>query len=233
MKPGDAAKILNLGRSTISAWTSDPDFREFFTPNAQGGSGRPRNISEHDLRLLAYIDEAKHNNMPMDEILLELRQMRADDWEGLPNIPEAPIGTANVPVMPLAAAEATLSAERKSLLREIAYLQDRIDELNDDIDKLQEEHKAEKTELLLENSRLLQKMTQFETELQIYRQTAMSAVEAQEITRKLAEAELSVRFYQEGRIRENDDGRDDLLRRLYEVETELRFYKEGRLRPPE
>jgi DNA-binding transcriptional MerR regulator len=164
MKPGEVAVLLGIGRSTVTTWTMG-EFKNYLTPSAQGGSGRPRNLTEQDVRILHFINEAKRNNVSSDELHLQLRQMQRDSWQDLPPFPEAPVGMANVPVIPTAAAEASLSAERRSLLREIAMLQSQIEKADIVIS-----HERERNEeLLREIAALRQDLGEVQAELRLYR----------------------------------------------------------------
>ena len=165
MKPNDVAILLGLGRSTVTAWTNH-EYREFFTPSAQGGQGRPRNFTDLDVRLMYALKQMKDNNTPPDSIHETLKRWRADDWSGLPDMPNGPANFASVPVVPVAAADAALSTERRSLLREITFLQERIDQL-------EAERKAERTDrdaLLREIGDLRADAAHMKTMLELYEQ---------------------------------------------------------------
>lgn len=164
MKPGDAAVLLGIDRSTITRWTAN-EFKQYLTPGAQGGSGRQRVITDRDLRVLLLVKNLKATNTPLEEIHVALRQLERDDWDGLPDMPEAPPGVAEFPVMPTAAAEAALSSERRSLLREIAGLQQRIEQLEAKLD----EERGGRDDLLREIGDLRQRIGEQETELRLWR----------------------------------------------------------------
>ncbi len=149
--------MLNIGRSTVTTWTMG-EFREYFTPSAQGGSGRPRNLTEIDIRILHFIDQMKKENAPAEEIHAALKQMRGKGWQGLPDIPSAPEYMANVPVVPMAAADAALSTERRGLMREITILQERLAQLEDRLEIKDDE--------VLD---LTRQLSAAETELRLYR----------------------------------------------------------------
>jgi DNA-binding transcriptional MerR regulator len=134
------------------------EFKDYFTPSAQGGSGRPRNLTEVDIRILHFIDQMKKESAPADEIHTALRHMRGKGWQGLPDIPVAPENMANVPVVPTAAADVALSTERRGLMREITILQERLSQLEDRLEA--------KDEDILE---LTRQLSAAETELHLYR----------------------------------------------------------------
>ena len=100
MGPGDAAKLLNIDRSTITRWTAH-EFKRYMTSGAQGGTGKQRVVTERDLRVLHLIKMLKDTNTPPEEIHATLQQMERVDWEGLPDMPAAPRNMANVPVVRL------------------------------------------------------------------------------------------------------------------------------------
>lgn len=128
MKPSDVATLLGLGRSTVTAWTND-EWREYFSPSAQGGQGRPRNFTDIDVKLMYALKTLKENNTPPESIHETFRRWRANDWQDLPDMPAAPANFASVAVVPVAAADAALSTERRALLREIATLQQMTEDL--------------------------------------------------------------------------------------------------------
>lgn len=158
MKPLDASKALNIGASTLRNWTAN-DFRMFFSEGAQGGSGRARNLNEQDLRVLAFIDQQKKQSVSTDEIYEALRQMQANDWRNLPDLNDMPQGVASFPVVPAAAAEAALSAERKALMREIGFLQERVEELEDKLADERENSDRQLRELSELNGKLQRALT--------------------------------------------------------------------------
>lgn len=134
MKPSEVAQLTGIAASTIRAWTLG-EFKQFFSPGAQGGEGRNRNMTETDARIVAFIAREKQRGALPDEIQIALRRMEADNWEGLPALPESTSsGFKNVPVVPKSQAESVLSATAQALLREIADLRQRLDEANVRID---------------------------------------------------------------------------------------------------
>jgi DNA-binding transcriptional MerR regulator len=156
MKPGDAAKFLGVDRSTITRWTAH-EFRQYMTPGAQGGSGKNRVMTDRDLRVLYLIKTLKDTNTPAEEIHTALQQLERDGWEGLPAMPAAPSAMAEFPVVPVAASDAALSAERRALLREISFLQQRIEQLETDL-------KAERTD----RDELVKRLARAETLLDLW-----------------------------------------------------------------
>ena len=133
MKPGEVAIYLGVGRSTVTTWTNG-EFKDYFTPGAQGGQDRPRVFTELDIRIMYLIKLRKDQNVAADRIHSELRNLRDHDWDGLPDLPAAQ-SVQSVPVIPTAAADAALSTERRALLREIALLNEQIETLRGALEK--------------------------------------------------------------------------------------------------
>jgi DNA-binding transcriptional MerR regulator len=157
MKPGDVAKILGIGRSTVSLWTSG-EYREYFTAGAQGGRGNIRNLTDIDVQVLHLIDALKKSGSNPDDIHATLRQLQKNNWADLPPLPNAPAGIVSVPVVPQAAADGVLTAERRGYMREIATLQEKIDQLENKLDTAN-----------TDRERLLRELAAAERELELYR----------------------------------------------------------------
>jgi DNA-binding transcriptional MerR regulator len=163
MKPGEVANYLGIGRSTVTTWTNG-EFKDYFTPGAQGGQDRPRVFTELDIRIMYLIKLRKDQNVAADRIHTELKNLRDHDWEGLPDLPAAQT-VQSVPVVPVAAADAALSAERRALLREIALLNERIDTLEGEL----RERRGDQEKYLREIADIGRKLAASETELQLWR----------------------------------------------------------------
>ena len=180
MKPGDAAQILNIARSTITKWTAG-EYRGYLSPSAQGGTGKQRVINDQDLRILAMIKALKDANTPAEEIHAALQQEQRNGWSGLPDMPTAPADMANVPVVPTAAADAALSTERRALLREITTLQERVEHLESKLD----EERVERDKLLREIGDLRAQVSEKDAEL----------------IRQLSRAETLLELWQTGKLK--------------------------------
>ncbi len=164
MKPSEIADLIGIASSTIRAWTLG-EFKRFFSPSAQGGSGRNRNLNETDSRILSYIAMMKRQNVSSDEIHIALQRMQKNNWEDLPPLPEAPAGVMNVPAIPKSTADAALDMERRGLLREIALLYERINELKLENKDLREKGETRNAEI----AGLHRQLAEVETELKFYR----------------------------------------------------------------
>lgn len=126
-KPGEAARIAGIGRSTVSAWTAPGAlYYPYFTPGAQGSTGPragERVLIERDVRILCYIRARRAAGALEPGIADELEHMRLAGWDGLPPIIGAPAAVKSVTVIP----EETAHEQQRALLREIVSLQGRLD----------------------------------------------------------------------------------------------------------
>jgi DNA-binding transcriptional MerR regulator len=173
MKPHEVADRLEIAIPTVRLWATE--YRHFLSPQAAGGGGRHRDFNEQDLRILYFIQQQKQTSIPAAEIHLTLERLQADNWEDLPHIPERP-NMAAVPVVPEAAAQAALDAERRTLFREIATLQERLEKVEAQLEEeragreaLLQTERAEREKLLRELSDLNAKLAEAQTELRLYR----------------------------------------------------------------
>jgi DNA-binding transcriptional MerR regulator len=182
MKPAEIAGTLEVSVATVRAWSGE--FKQFLSPNAGGGDGRHRDFSDHDLRILYFVKLQKRSSAPASEIYEALRQMQATDWEGLPYVPQTPT-VSKVPMVPAAAADVALDTERRALLREIASLQERVDDLQRRLDSKDEEIKT------IINSK----------DEQIRGVLAENSEEIRALTKQLAEVETELKLYRSGRLK--------------------------------
>jgi DNA-binding transcriptional MerR regulator len=155
MRPGEIAKVLRKSTATIRGWSVE--FADFLSPGVNAGEGAHRNYSEQDFRVLNVIAEMRRRNRSGDEIALHLRQLQDDDWMLLPPAPEIPY-TADVSVVPTAAAEGVLDETRRAFLREIARMEIRLLEL--------ERHRVADQETIIELNR---ELSSAQTELELWR----------------------------------------------------------------
>jgi DNA-binding transcriptional MerR regulator len=172
--------MLGVAASTIRTWSTG-DFRRYLSPTAQGGEGRNRNFTDQDIRIIALIHALKGEGMPSDQIHATLRQMQENDWSDLPPMPQSPQNVAPVPMVPAAAAQTEVSVQAKSLLREIAALQERVQDLQGRLDA--KDGKVE--ELLRESS---------EKQQELLRELAASR-------EQIAELRTLVKLYESGRLK--------------------------------
>lgn len=127
MKPSQAASMLEIGASTIRAWSVE--FGQYLSPTGAGGDKRFRDFTPRDLEILSLIKGMKFSGRSGAEVHSALKVLQANDWDNLPEIPDAPMNTGNFPTVPTVAADMVLDTERKALMREIGNLRERLDEL--------------------------------------------------------------------------------------------------------
>lgn len=165
MKPHEVASQLNIGVSTVRAWSNQ--FNDYLSPTAQGGDGRYRDFGEHDLRVLSFINGLKKRSTPIEQIYSQLQQLETNDWQDLPFLSEGPGPIANVAVVP----EAAMVTQQQLLLRENADLRQRIDGLQSRLD----EKVANQEKLLRELADLRERIGSTESELGLWREGRLRA----------------------------------------------------------
>ena len=125
MQPHEAAHHIGISVNTLRAWTLY-DFKEFVSPSAQGGSGRQRDVTDTDLRVLGYINSLKRDGLSKDEVLASLRQARERGFDVLP-LPQNNEAIVPTRVIPLQAAEAAVRGKQD----ELDLYRERLQELRD------------------------------------------------------------------------------------------------------
>jgi DNA-binding transcriptional MerR regulator len=158
MKPHEVAALVGIHENTVRAWSSG-EYKRYLNHAAQGGSGRTRDFDNQDVQVIAFINTLKRKNTPADEIHMRLQQLEAEEWQDLPPLEQGPTPTASFPVVPQAAAETALDAERKKWTREIAMMSERIE-------KLEEELAGERGK----REELIRQLAEAQTELRLYQQ---------------------------------------------------------------
>jgi DNA-binding transcriptional MerR regulator len=138
------------------------------SPHAAGGGGRHRSFTEIDIRVLYFIKEAKDKNQRYEEIEPVLRELRENSWADLPYIVEEP-NMASVPMVPEAAAHGTLEAERRSLLREIAFLHEQFREREAEFREQIQSKDVQLTEQHERIATLNRQLGELDVELRLYR----------------------------------------------------------------
>lgn len=174
MKPSEVSAQINIAPTTVRLWSNQ--FGQFLSASGAGGGGRMRDFTDHDLRVLALVKSMKSQGQTADEIHIALTRMQANGWIALPPLPPAPVNVASVPMMPTAAADAALDTERRALLREIASLENRVDDL---ARQLADEQAARRSDL----RELMQQVA--------------------DLRAQLAEAQALNRLYEAGRLKPN------------------------------
>lgn len=123
----EVATRVGVSTATLRLWTTQ-DYKAFFTPDAQG-DGKRRTWRDHDVKLAKLIAEMRSQNMDADDIIATLQTMRANDWKGLPEMPDALPSLAAVQKV----AETRLDEREKALRSHIATLAGEIETLRTEL----------------------------------------------------------------------------------------------------
>lgn len=132
MKTQELAEWLDIGTSTLRLWTLR-EYKSYFSESARGGSGRTRNFTDRDARIAAHIARLKNEGHSSDEVHVALKTLQEGDWQGLPEMPAAPPEFEPISMIPREAAETRNDLQRARYMREIAALEDRVDQLTDEL----------------------------------------------------------------------------------------------------
>lgn len=162
MSPKDTAELTGVGRGTLNNWTLG-EFRPYFSPSAQGGEGRNRDFTEHDLRLLVLLKSLTDSHTSREEIHATLQHMQANEWDGLPPMPTGK-NSAVVPVVPTAAADAALISERRVYVAQIELLNDQLQQAQQQA----EQERARNEPLLREIGELKAELARAQLMLELY-----------------------------------------------------------------
>jgi len=182
MKPHEVATRLKIATSTVRQWAAE--YREFMSPHAAGGEGQHRSFIELDMRVLYFIREAKQRNERFEEIEPVLKNLQEDSWTDLPYIPEEP-NMASVPMVPEAAAQGALDAERRSLLREISFLHEQLKERDETYrEQLKERDQTYREQIQNKDMQLKEQHERIAT-----------------LMRELGEVDVELRLYRSGRLK--------------------------------
>jgi len=149
MKTHELAKWLGLSPNTVRVWTRG-EFKTYLSPSAQGGDGRYRNFEEHDARIVAFIAALKQQNTPAREIHMALTQLQSRNWEDLPPMPAAPPDAGPVAMIPREAAERAIDTQKSALMRQIAVMEERVEDLTLQLEQEREQHQLERRQLQTE-----------------------------------------------------------------------------------
>ncbi|MEM6528123.1 MAG: MerR family transcriptional regulator [Chloroflexota bacterium] len=155
MKTSEVAKRIDLGASTLRQWTKPDAWGNYLSKNAR--SGRRRDFTERDAQILLYIRDEKARGTSYNDIHASLKNMQSSGWLNLPKLPAPPVGEGPVSMTPTARVEEL----RAAYVREVALLQDKIDDLTEDLadetdrrEELERELTTTKTELAETRGRL-------------------------------------------------------------------------------
>lgn len=146
MKTKELADWLGVSPNTVRYWTLG-DFKEYLSPTAQGGSGRVRNFTDTDARIIAFIATMRQEGAETAEIHMALSRLQTEEWADLPPMPAAPPGTGTISMISREVAETAISTQRTALMREIVLLQERVENLETQLMDEREKRDAAQSEL--------------------------------------------------------------------------------------
>lgn len=191
----ELADWLGLSEVTIRQWTTG-DWGQYLSLTAHGGNGRRRYFTEQDARIVAMIATLKEQGETRDGIHAALKRMQTEEWADLPGMPPAPPNVGPISMIPREAAETAVTTQRAALLREIAMLQERVENLEGQLAKEREqvEQERQRFEERLEAERL--KVQQLREAMQ---------KELTDLRVSLAEAQTELRLYRQGRLKPDED----------------------------
>jgi DNA-binding transcriptional MerR regulator len=150
MKPTSLARLLNVSGQTLRRWTDT--YGRFLSPGATPPRGRPRALSDRDIRVLYLVSVLRNTGQDPDRVLERLEAEQAQDWPGLPEIPpEWKADPGSTVSVELAASRAYDIAQVAVLQSELQQAEKRIQELSLSLQDARE--RAEKLENDLETLR--------------------------------------------------------------------------------
>lgn len=156
MKSSALVALLQIPESTIRKYARD--FEQYLSPGAAGASGRHREYSDHDARVLKLIVDMKRSGTNLESIGASLAMLQANNWEQLP-----PLETGAKSLILDTVGQIQAQADRSALQREIEVLRTQIDHL----EQLRKEDLAAAQR---DRDELLRRMHKAETLLELYQQ---------------------------------------------------------------
>jgi DNA-binding transcriptional MerR regulator len=169
MRTKELADWLGLATATIRLWAKDEEFGRYLSPGGAGGDGRRRAFNDIDARVMAHIARLKAQGFDRDELYVALDQLKNGDWEEVPPMPPAPPGMKPILMVPQSTAETAVTSQRQALLKEIVFLQERIEELKSELVEEKERGIADRERLLREIGDVRSKLADSEAELRLWR----------------------------------------------------------------
>lgn len=129
----EAAQLLGTSDQTVRLWSNE--FRAFMSSTAAPDPGVAREFNDVDIRLLSVVRDMRRAQRPLGEITAELK--RIVDSGDLPPLPEPPPSEAEKTSY-LANVRDQWLAERSSLQRDIARLEEKNADLQQRLDAEQQ-----------------------------------------------------------------------------------------------
>jgi transposase len=129
-----AAKLTGISEGTVRNYVRAPMYAGYFSAGASPAAGQPRQLSEHDLTLLAFVREKTAGGVTHDQIAGELAagELEAFTWSA-PEAPqeeapswEQPQRQPEAQAAPLAIMAQTLTGELASLRADKDTLWERV-----------------------------------------------------------------------------------------------------------
>ncbi|MEL6272435.1 MAG: MerR family transcriptional regulator [Chloroflexota bacterium] len=148
MNTKEVADRLGRSTATMRLWTTQ-EYKAYFSDGAQG-DGTRRVWNDRDLQIATLIHELKVEGMQTDSILATLNAVRDNDWQGLPESPDALPSLAAVKQV----ADTRLDEREKALRMQISTLSVEVDNL-----------RTELKDTRAENTQLRDRLTEREREL--------------------------------------------------------------------
>lgn len=153
MKPHEVARLVGIHTNSVRNWTND--FAEFFSPNAQGGDGHMRNLTEDDTRVIAFINQLKREGRGADEIFAALRAAERKGFDTLPN-PAQPETVVPMAVVPRQAAEEAIKGEHRALQIMRDEMHERLEELRNLVEYERKRAHDERERFEQSNSKIIE-----------------------------------------------------------------------------
>jgi DNA-binding transcriptional MerR regulator len=170
MKTKELADWLGLSPATIRLWSLENEYGGYLSPASMGGDGRMRYFTDIDSRILAHVASLKMQGFTRDEINAALQQLQKTDWADLPPMPGAPPNHGPVRMVPQSTAETAVSAQRTSFAREITILRERVEDLEHELMAQRDRSEAKQEALLRELADMKMQLAEAQVELRLYRQ---------------------------------------------------------------
>jgi DNA-binding transcriptional MerR regulator len=152
MRPTVLSRLLNVSGQTLRRWTSD--YRRFLSAGATPAKGKPRQLSEHDIRVLSLVATLRNAGYEPDKIIQRLEKEEAQGWEGLPDLPSEWAVAGETMSVALAASKAYDVAQNTILQRELESARQQLQIAEQRVDQLQQELETLRVEKTSSDSRV-------------------------------------------------------------------------------
>lgn len=129
MKSSAVVAALDMADSTLRKYANQ--YKEYLSSDGAGGSGRHRDYTEHDVRVLKLIRDMKLQNVADEDIDVTLRSLQAGGWDRLPALDDHVQS-----IIPQPGALIAANADRSAMQREIDLLREMLEKSDADREKL-------------------------------------------------------------------------------------------------